>query len=344
MSDSLRDQRFLLLAPSGITALLSAWGANLVALTMPDRDGRFADVVLGFDTPAEYAANRGFYFGCTVGRVANRIKGAAFSLDGVDHRLAANDGPNHLHGGPDRSFDRVEWSARRVASDEGQAVEFGYVSPDGEEGYPGTLDTRVRYTLTRGDELRIDYIARTDRTTPINLTSHTYWNLAGAGSPTVLDHELIVDADRYTPADDELIPLGTLGPVDGTPLDLRRPTRIGARIAELDATGAAGYDHNLVFREGRSVAEPAATLRDPASGRVVEMFTSQSCVQVYSANFLGDTPGMGGAIYRRRSAICLEPQVAPDSVHNPQWGPIFLRPGETYRHAITYRLTTDRKS
>jgi aldose 1-epimerase len=344
MSDPVRDQRFLLLSPSGVTALLSTWGANLVSLTMPDRDGRFDDVVLGYDSPAEYLVNSGFYFGCTVGRVANRIKSARFSLDGVDYQLAVNNGPNHLHGGDERSFDRVEWAGRRVASAHGETVEFRYSSPDGEEGYPGNLDTMVTYTLTRSDELLVEYLARTDRRTPVNLTNHTYWNLAGAGAPTILDHELRVDADRFTPADDEQIPLGTFAPVAGTGLDFREPARLGPRIAEFDSTAAGGFDHNLVFRDGRSVAEPAVILRDPASGRVLEMMTQQPCVQLYSGNFLSDTAGKGGRIYRRRSGVCLEAQVAPDAVHNPQFGSIMLEPGAEYRHTITYRLRTDRRS
>ena len=342
MTDAVRDQRFLLVSPAGISVLLSTWGATMVAVTTPDRDGRLDDIVLGFDTAAEYSANAGVYFGCTVGRVANRIKGAHFTLDGVDHDLAVNNGPNHLHGGTERSFDRVEWNGRHVASADGDVAEFRHVSPDGEEGYPGTLDTTVTYTLSAAGELVVAYRATTDRRTPVNLTNHTYWNLGGAGSATVLDHRLTLDADRYTPADDELIPIGTVEAVDGTALDFRQATRLGDRIAAYDATGAGGYDHNLVLRAGRSVDGPAATLHEPVTGRIVEMFTSQPCVQLYTGNGQGDTTGKGGRHYGRRSGVCLEPQVIPDSVHHPEWGPIFLDPGREYRHAIRYRFSTDR--
>jgi aldose 1-epimerase len=343
VSDSVRDERFLLLSPSGVSVLLSSWGAGIVAVSAPDRNGHFEDIVLGFDTPAEYLANADVYFGCTVGRVANRIAEAKFALDGVEYELAVNNGVNHLHGGEARSFDRVEWAGRHVASADGDAVEFRHVSPDGEEGYPGTLDTTVVYTLTPADELKVEYIATTDKRTPVNLTNHTYWNLAGAGSPTVLDHELHADADRFTPADDELIPTGTIETVEGTPLDFRKSARLGDRIAAYDGTGAAGYDHNLVFRSGRSLSEPAVALRDPASGRVLQVLTSQPCVQLYTGNHQGVTTGKGGKHYGRRSGVCLEPQVIPDSVHHPEWGPIFLDPGREYRHTMTYRLRTDRK-
>jgi aldose 1-epimerase len=338
---SIRDQRFLLVAPSGIAALVSSWGANLIALSMPDRNGRFADVVLGFDTAADYLAQANIYFGCTVGRVANRIRGAEFRLGAIDFHLARNDGPHHLHGGATRSFDRVDWSAQRVAAADGEAVSFRYVSPDGEEGYPGTLDTTVTYTLTRSDELRIDYLARTDRTTPVNLTNHTYWNLARAGHPTVLDHELQVHADLYTPTDLDLIPLGSIEPVAGTALDLRKPATLGARIAELEPGGGRGYDHNYVLPEGRPLTEPVARLRDPASGRVVEVITDQPCLQVYSGNLMVPTVGKGGVPYPRRSAVCLEPQATPDAVHNPAFGSILLEPGDTYRRSITFRMRRD---
>jgi aldose 1-epimerase len=343
MTDTIRDQRFLLASPSGVSVLLSTWGANIVAVSVPDRNGRFEDVVLGFDTPAEYLANAGVFFGCTVGRVANRIAKARFTLDGVEYKLAVNNGPNHLHGGEKRSFDKVEWVGRHVASADGDSVEFRYVSPDGEEGYPGTLDTRVVYTLTPTDELIVEYFATTDQRTPVNLTNHTYWNLAGAGSATVLDQELHADADRFTPADEELIPTGKIQSVEGTPLDFRTSARLGDRIAAYDGTGAAGYDHNLVFRSGRSLTEPAVALRDPASGRVLQILTSQPCVQLYTGNYQGDTTGKGGKHYGRRSGVCLEPQVIPDSVNHPEWGPIFLDPGKEYRHAIVYRFRTDRK-
>ena len=332
------DRRFLLVAPSGISALLSSWGAGLVALNTPDRAGRFADVVLGFDTAAEYAAQSKFYFGCTVGRVANRIRRAAFVLDGANYKLAANDGVNHLHGGSTRSFDKVEWSAETTRSDLGPGVVFRYTSPHLEEGYPGRLDTAVTYTLSAEDELRIDYEARSDRPTPVSLTNHTYWNLSGDGAGTILDHELQLQAGRYTVSDTELLPTGEIKSVDGTALDFREPRSIGSRITELEGTAARGYDLNYVLSGSRSEPVVAARLSDRASGRVVELLTTQPCMQVYSGNMMTPTAGKLGAHYAVRSGICLEPQGYPDAVNNPSFDSIVLNPGDVYRATIIFRL------
>lgn len=335
----INDRRFLLVAPSGISALLSSWGAGLVALNVPDRAGRFADVVLGFDTAAEYAAQSDLYFGCTVGRVANRIRRASFALGDTTYKLAANDGANHLHGGSTRSFDKVEWVAETKRSELGPSVVFRYTSPHLEEGYPGRLDTTVAYTLTADDELRIDYEARTDRSTPVSLTNHTYWSLSGDGTGTILDHELQVRADRYTVSDGELLPTGEIKSVDGTPLDFRKPCTIGSRITELDDTDARGYDHNYVLSAPRLEPAFAARLSDPSSGRVVEVLTTQPCMQLYSGNFMTQTTGKLGALYARRSGICLEPQGYPDAVNNPAFDSIVLEPGDVYRATIIFRLT-----
>jgi len=339
--EAVRDQRFLLVAPSGLSALVSSWGAGLVALNAPDRDSRYADIVLGFDNAAEYATQAQLYFSCTVGRVSNRIRGASFSIGDTTYPLAANNGSNHLHGGPTRSFDRVDWDAEPMTSEDGERVVFRHESPHLEEGYPGRLEVSVTYTLNERDELRIDYEARTDRTTPISLTNHSYFNLAGAGTESILGHELEVWADSYTPTDDELIPTGEIRSVDETALDFRTRTTIGARIAELESSGAQGYDHNYVLPERRTGAVLAARLRDPRSGRILEVLTTQPCLQLYSGNLMSPSTGKFGARYARRSAVCLEPQAYPDAVHNPNFRSVLLDPDDTYRETIVFRMTTE---
>lgn len=334
----IHDNRFLLVAPSGISALLSSRGASLVTLSVPDRQGRFADIVLGFDTAAEYAAQSTLYFGCTIGRVANRIRKASFVLGDTAYRLAANDGANHLHGGSARSFDKVEWAGKPTQTDLGPSLVFRYTSPHLEEGYPGQLAAAVTYTLTNRDELRIDYEARTDRATPVNMTNHTYWNLAGGGAGTILDHELQVEADRYTVSDGDLLPTGGIKSVDGTALDFRKPCTIGSRLAELESSAARGYDHNYVLSGRRSEPAFAARLSHPASGRAVEVWTNQPCIQVYSGNLMTPTTGKLGAKYAVRSGLCLEPQGYPDAVNNREFDSIALGPGDVYRATTLFRL------
>jgi aldose 1-epimerase len=338
--EQINDRRFLLVAPSGITAQLSSRGAGLVAMNVPDLAGNVADIVLGFDTAQEYADHSQLYFGSTIGRVANRIRGASFTLGDETYRLAANDRSNHLHGGAVRSFDKVDWTAEPKDSDLGQSVAFGYTSPHLEEGYPGELDTVVTYTLTSQDELRIDYEARSDRATPVNLTHHSYWNLSGGGSGTILDHELQVQADTFTAVDGELIPTGAIESLDGTALDFRRPRSIGARISELESTGARGYDHNYVLSGARLEPAFAARLSDPAGGRVVEVWTTRPCLQVYSGNFMTPTRGKLGAHYGVRSGICLEPQGYPDALHHPEFDSVVLEPGNVFRATTIFRMTT----
>ena len=340
-SKQVHDRRFLLVAPSGISALLSTWGAGLVALNTPDRAGRFADIVLGFDSAPEYAKHSHLYFGCTVGRVANRIRGASFALGDETYELAPNDRANHLHGGPSRSFDKVMWTAEPRRSAVDQSVVFRYTSPHLEEGYPGRLDTTVTYTVTSDDELRIEYEAKSDRATPVNLTNHTYWNLSGNGAGTILDHELQVQAETYTVIDDELLPTGAVEPVDQTALDFRQPRTIGSRIAQLESGGARGYDHSYVLSGSRSGPAFAARVRDPTSGRVVEVWTTQPCLQVYSGNLMAPTTGKLGARYAVRSGLCLEPQGYPDAVNHPAFDSIVLEPGDVYRATTIFRLTTD---
>jgi aldose 1-epimerase len=339
-AEQIYDHRLLLVAPSGISAQLSSRGASLVALNTPDRAGKFADIVLGFDTAEDYAAHSQLYFGSTIGRVANRIRGASFTLGDQTYRLAANERSNHLHGGVARSFDKVDWAAEPNSSELGPSVAFRYTSPHLEEGYPGQLETVVTYTLTPQDELRIDYEARSDRATPVNLTHHTYWNLSGGGAGTILDHELQVQAGTCTLTDDELLPTGKIGSVDGTALDFRQPHAIGSRISELESTGARGYDHNYVLSGARTEPALAARLSDPASGRVVEVWTTRPCLQVYSGNFITPTRGKLGALYGVRSGICLEPQGYPDALHHPGFDSVVLEPGEVFRERTIFRLTS----
>ena len=338
--EQINDHRFSLVAPSGISAQLSSRGAGLVALNVPDRAGNLADIVLGFDTAQEYADHSHLYFGSTIGRVANRIRGASFTLGDQTYRLAANDRSNHLHGGAVRSFDKVDWTAEPKPSELGSSVVFRYSSPHLEEGYPGQLDTVVTYTLTAQDELLIDYEAQADRATPVNLTHHTYWNLSGGGAGTILEHELQVQAGTYTAVDDELIPTGAIEAVDGTALDFRKPRAIGSRISELESTGAHGYDHNYVLSGARTEPAFAARLSDPASGRVVEVWTIRPCLQVYSGNFMTPTKGKLGAPYGLRSGICLEAQGFPDALHHPEFESVVLEPGNVFRATTIFHLTT----
>lgn len=327
-------ERFTLTGPGGITARLISYGATLTELLLPDRNGNLADVVLGFDNLDQYERESP-YFGCTTGRVANRIAGGRFTLDGVEYRLATNDGPNHLHGGK-RGLDKYVWRGEPVARAEGPAVRFTLVSPDLDEGYPGNLSLAVTYLLTRSGELRLEYEATTDQATPVNLTNHSYFNLAGSGD--VLGHVLTLNASRYTEPDATLIPTGRLLPVAGTPLDFTRPALVGGRIGKV---AIGGYDHNLVIdRAAGSGLALAADLYDPASGRAMEVFTTEPGVQFYSGNFLNGLKGKGGAVYRKHAALCLETQHYPDAVNRPEFPSVILRPGETYRQLTVHRFST----
>ncbi|MDX1384491.1 MAG: aldose epimerase family protein, partial [Thermoanaerobaculia bacterium] len=290
---------------NGLVARVTDFGAILVALEVPDRDGRLADVVLGFDTVDDYATRNDPHLGSTVGRYANRIALGRFSLDGREYELATNNGRHHLHGGV-RGFDRVAWRGEALETAAGPAVRLTYRSVDGEEGYPGNLDVTVIYTLTHADELRIEMTATTDAPTLVNLAHHSYWNLAGHDSGDIRDHRLRIAADRYTPTDDEMIPTGELAPVEGTPFDLREPQRLGDRLEELErfrSRDPSGFDENFVLGgsdpagAGPAELRLAAVLEDPASGRVMEVETNQPGVQLYTGNFLSGLPGKGGAVY-----------------------------------------------
>jgi aldose 1-epimerase len=326
------------LSAGGLTAVVLDYGALVQSLRVPDRNGELADVVLGYDTRAEYERDH-FYLGVVVGRSAGRIGGAAFTLGGERVRLSANDGTNHLHGGF-RGFGKVVWRAWRFEDATGAGVVLEHTSRDGDEGYPGTLAARVTYTLTHDAALRVEYLATTDHATPVNLTQHSYFNLAGEGSGDVLGHELQVAATAYTPLGADLVPMGELAPVEGTPLDFRRPHPIGERIGadHEQLRIAGGYDHNFVL-DGRGGA-PVARLRDPGSGRVLEVFTTEPGMQLYTGNFLEAT-GKHGHRYGPRSGVCLETQHFPDAPNQPGFPSTILRPGEVYRSRTEFRFSVD---
>jgi len=336
-TDGAATQLFTLTGDDGIIVRVCDLGATLVEVHLPDRDGVIADVALGFDSAAGYQSSANPYFGATVGRVAGRIAGAEFSLDGRSYRLAAGEPPHALHGGPDRALSAVLWEVVRTADDE---VVLTYTSPDGEEGYPGNVTVTARYTL-HGDTLEVHYEAVTDAATPVNLTNHAYWNLAGAGSGTILDHELQIFASRFTPSDRELIPTGEIAPVVGTAVDFQRPRRIGDRIDKVSAPPTLGYDHNLLLADDARGLRAAARLRDPASGRRLELETNQPGVQLYTGNRLDGQRGKGAQVYDRFGGVCLEPQAPPDAVHRPEFPSVILRPGETYSHISVFRFSTD---
>jgi aldose 1-epimerase len=347
IQDGTMIEEYTLTNKNGVTVKLITLGATISELQVPDKDGKLANVVLGFDTPEEYLSERNQYFGCTTGRYANRIAKGKFTLDGTTYQLAVNNGPNHLHGGVKRSLSKVTWKGETLPDK--NAVRFTYSSPDGEEGYPGKLDVAVLYSLTDKNEVRIDYTATTDKATPINLTNHSYFNLAGAGSGTVLEHELTVEARQYTPTDETLIPTGKIAPVAGTPLDFAKPTKIGARIDQLTETFYKGYDHNLVLSQrppslgkgGRREPTFAARLRDPKSGRVMTVSTTQPGIQVYTGNYLFNQKGKGGLTYPKHGAVCLETDHFPDSVNQPHFPSVILRPGQTYRETCIYAFAAE---
>jgi len=314
---------------AGFTAKVMTRGATLVQLLAPDRSGKLEDVILGFDSVTEYESDDNQYFGCTTGRVCNRIAKGKFSLDGKDYTLAVNNEPNHLHGGAKKSLDKVVWKAMPFTNDRGQGVSFTYTSPHGEEGYPGNLTVTVNYLVLKDkNNLSIRYVATTDKATPVNLTNHAYFNLAGQGSPTITDHTLSINADQYTPTDDNLIPTGKLENIEGTNLDFRKMTKIGKRIEELTQTPAIGYDHNFVLRapEADQPMRLAATLFEKESGRRLRIMTTEPGIQFYTGNFLKGQKGKGGKTYAHRSALCLETQHFPDSINQPSFPTVVLKP------------------
>lgn len=321
-----------------ITVNIATYGATVVSIEAPDRDGRVDDVTLGFDSLEGYLGEHP-YFGATVGRVANRIAKGKFTLDGQEYSLAVNNGPNALHGGI-KGFNRVVWKAEEVDNPDGPSVKMTYLSPDGDEGYPGNLSVSVTFTVTARDELKIEYSATTDKATPINLSNHSYFNLGGKTDDSILGHELTLAADRYTPVDDTLIPTGEIAPVEGTPLDFRKPTAIGARIDQLKGD-PGGYDHNFALNDQTGKLAFAARVYDPKTGRVLEMATTEPGVQFYSGNFLdGTNVGKGGTVYKKHHGLCLEAQHYPDSVHHANFPNTILKPGQTYSQTTVYTFST----
>jgi aldose 1-epimerase len=336
-------ERYTLENGNGVKLSAITYGGIIASLIVPDRDGRMDDVVLGHDDIDGYLRDSP-YFGAIVGRYANRIAGGRFTLDGVTYALARNNGPNHLHGGV-RGFDKVVWVAAAFEDDSGVGVTLTHVSPDGTEGYPGTVAVRVSYALTPDDRLIVDYTATTDRATPINLSQHSYFNLAGHGVRVgdVLDHVLMIDASRYTPIDSTMIPTGALAPVEGTPFDFRVPTTIGARIEDPheQLRYGGGYDHNFVLdvdeRRVRSALIHAARVEHPVTGRAMDIYTTEPGLQFYSGNFLdGSIVGKAGQVYGHRAGFCLETQHFPDSPNQPAFPSTILRPGKEYRSRTVF--------
>jgi aldose 1-epimerase len=324
----------------GVELRAITYGGIITSLKVPDRSGTMGDIVLGFDRLDEYLKDHP-YFGAVVGRYGNRIANGRFSLDGRSYALAKNNGPNHLHGGR-KGFDKFVWEAAPSAS--GTAVTFSRASPDGEEGYPGTLNVRITYTLTDQNELIIDYHATTDKATPVNLTQHSYFNLTGNVAGDILGHELTIRADRYTPVDAALIPTGELAAVQDTPFDFRKPTAMGARIDERhqQVIHGKGYDHNWVLNRSGQGLQPAVRVVEPRSGRTLDIATTEPGVQFYSGNFLdGAIIGKSGRLYTQRAGFCLETQHFPDSPNQPGFPSTILRPGQAYstKTVFTFRVT-----
>ena len=336
MPDGREVELYTLTNRRGAEARIITYGGAVVSLKVPDRRGRLADVVLGFDDLEGYLTHEA-YLGALIGRYANRIADARFRLNGVEYKLAANNGAHNLHGGP-RGFDKVVWQPRPLR---GAALELTYLSRDGEEGFPGNLSVRVVYTLTDANELRVEYTATTDKDTIVNLTQHSYFNLAGAGAGDILDHRLKLYASYFTPTDATAIPTGRVQPVRGTPFDFLRPARIGARIEADDEQlkFGKGYDHNFVVDGRAGVLRRAAEVYEPTSGRVMEVWTTEPGVQLYSGNYLAIERGKGGKPYPRRTGFCLETQHYPDTPNRPQFPSAVLRKGERYRTTTVYKFS-----
>ena len=331
---------FTLTNDSGMRIKLLSYGATLTSVETPDKNGKLANITLGFDDPAGYH-QRHPYFGSTVGRYGNRIAKGKFTLDGKQYTLATNNGDNHLHGGV-KGFDAVNWGFEEVKSADSVGVKFNYTSPDGDEGYPGTLKTQVTYTLTNDNEIKIDYLATTDKPTVVNLTNHAYWNLGGQGSGTILNHELTLHADKWIPTDAGSIPTGELAPVKGTAMDFTSPHKIGERIDELKKPPHAtkGYDNCWVLKNQSGKLELAAKVKEPTSGRVMEIYTTEPGIQLYCGNFLdGSKEGAG---FKQHDAFCLETQHYPDSPNQPKFPSTVLKPGETYKSQTVHKFSVEK--
>ena len=328
---------YILTNKNGMQAAITNYGGTVVSLKVADRNGKFEDVVLGYDNLDGYATGKA-YIGATVGRYANRIAHATFTLDGITYTLAKNDGDNHLHGG----FNKRVWTAKDVSSGAGQALELTYLSKDGEEGFPGNLPVKVVYTLTDQNELKIDYSATTDKDTVLNLTNHAYFDLAGQGNGDILQQQIMIKADRFTPIDATSIPTGELRSVRGTPFDFTNSTAIGARIDQDDQQLklGRGYDHNFVLNgDTMRALFLAAQAYDPHSGRVLEVFTTEPGIQLYTGNFLDGIHGKDGKVYNRRYAFCLETQHFADSPNRPNFPSTELKPGQHFQSTTVYKFS-----
>ncbi len=331
LADGSEVTLFTLANANGLRASVMNYGATLVAFEALDRNGKLADVTLGFDTLEGYINFNSPYFGCIVGRCANRIANGCFQLDGKEYRLATNAGDSHLHGGR-KGFDKAFWHAEAVSP----SVKFTYHSSDGEEGYPGNLEVMVTYTLNENNELSIEYSATADKPTPVNLTNHTYFNLAGSG--TILGHELLIASTRYLPVNDALLPTGAIHPVKDTPMDFTTSTPIGLKIHQLK-NDPIGYDHTYVLENDERKIKLAARVSEPQSGRVLEVHTTEPGVQFYTGNFLDGTISVkSGRAYHQHTGFCLETQHFPDSVNQPAFPSVILKPGQQYRQKTIYRL------
>lgn len=342
--DGQKATLYTLTNPNGLVAKITNYGAILTELHLPDNRGELNDVVLGFDNLEDYLSNNNFYFGAVVGRVANRIKDARFTLEGQEYNLTANASPHHIHGG-DQGFDKVVWQAEPIKTNQGQALKLTYLSPDREEGYPGNLKVTAIYTLTNNNELKLEMTATTDKLTPVNLVKHSYWNLAGHDQGNILGQYLTLNADRYTPSNKQLIPTGEIESVEDTPYDFTQPQLIREGINQLRNTlkqkYPGGYDLNYVLNGESNKIKLAANLYEPKSGRVMELYTNQPGVQFFSGN-IGEleTLGKGDVVYQNHQGLCLETQHFPDSVNQPNFPSTILRPGETYRHVMIHKFDT----
>ncbi len=318
---------------NGLKTQIMTYGGIVTTLHVPDRDGNLGDIVLGYDTLDEYIKDNP-YFGALIGRCGNRIGKGRFTLNGVEYTLATNNDENHLHGGI-KGFDKVVWDAEQMQTDEGPALKLTYLSEDGEEGYPGNLNCTVIYTLTNNDELKISYETETDKDTVVNLTHHSYFNLAGHGSGNILGHELMLNADNYTPVDEGLIPTGEIRPVKDTPMDFTKPMAVGARIDQVEG----GYDHNYVINNSDGPLALAASVYEPKTGRIMEISTSEPGIQFYSGNFLDGSIKGKDAVYNKHNGFCLETQHFPDAPNKPDFPSIVLKPGEKYTHLTVHKFS-----
>jgi len=334
-SDGRKVKLYTLTNNSGLKVQIISYGATVVSIEVPDRNGKFDDVVLGYDTLEEYVKGNA-YFGATIGRYANRIAKGRFTLNVVEYKLATNNGENHLHGG-NKGFDKVIWKGEPFKQKNRVGVKFTYLSKDGEEGYPGNLTCSVVYTLNDQNELKIGYEAVTDKPTPINLTNHTYFNLASQGNGDILSHELMINADRFTPVNEELIPTGEIKSVKDTPMDFTHPMTIGSRINQVKG---GGYDHNYVLNSGGGSLALAARVYEPTTGRILEIYTTQPGIQFYTGNFLDGVSGKRGKIYYKHYGFTLETQHFPDSPNEPNFPSTILKPGEKYKELTVYKFYT----